>query len=131
MASAPSGKLGKCTDHLQVDANTCALCYGTYKDDLLADCGEDWLQCTCGNWVHEECVEDCTADSNGDFAQIAEQFSLQPRVRNTYIQYTNVWWCTSNCKFHFISTAGHRILLAHNSWLRNVQRPMLRRAHGR
>ena len=35
--------------------------------------GEDWLQCTCGKWVHEMCVEDLqlTVTEIQDFAQAA------------------------------------------------------------
>ena len=63
--SAPSAKRAKSADE-QIDTNRCAICFGTYEDDIIVGSGEDWLQCTCGKWVHEMCVEDCAADSNGN-----------------------------------------------------------------
>ena len=65
--SAPSAKRAKSADdQSQIDTNRCAICFGTYEDDIIVGSGEDWLQCTCGKWVHEMCVEDCAADSNGN-----------------------------------------------------------------
>ena len=43
-----------------------AICFGTCEEDLLGGGGEDWIQCTCGKWVHEECVEDCEPDRDGN-----------------------------------------------------------------
>ena len=51
---------------MDIDCNTCAICFGSYEEDLLSGGGDEWLQCTCGKWVHEECVEDCEADSDGN-----------------------------------------------------------------
>ena len=63
-ASEPLAKRAR--SELEVDANTCAICFGTYEEDLLGGGGEDWIQCTCGKWVHEECVEDCEPDRDGN-----------------------------------------------------------------
>lgn len=65
--SAPSAKRAKISkEQFKVDVNTCCICFGTYEEDLLAGGGEDWLQCSCGKWVHEECVKDCVADNQGN-----------------------------------------------------------------
>lgn len=39
----------------------CAFCFGCYQED-----GTDWVECGCGRWVHEQCMEEVLLDSNGD-----------------------------------------------------------------
>lgn len=39
----------------------CAFCFGFYQED-----GTDWVECGCGRWVHEQCMEEVVLDSNGD-----------------------------------------------------------------
>ena len=46
--SAPSAKRAKSADE-QIDTNRCAICFGTYEDDIIVGSGEDWLQCTWEN----------------------------------------------------------------------------------
>ena len=43
------------------DEIDCTFCYETY------DAGEgwDWVECACGQWVHEVCLEDIFTDTNG------------------------------------------------------------------
>ena len=66
-AAEPLAKRAKYSEEeVEVDSNTCAICFGSYEEDLLSGGGDEWLQCTCGKWVHEECVEDCEADSDGN-----------------------------------------------------------------
>ena len=38
----------------------CSFCYYAYCDD-----GKEWLKCTCGRWVHEQCMEDVILDDQG------------------------------------------------------------------
>ena len=40
-----------------IDPNVCCTCFGSYDDD--AGTGREWLQCQCGRWMHEDCVEEC------------------------------------------------------------------------
>ena len=46
----------------QSDEDVCeySFCYGEYFED-----GNEWLQCACGRWVHEQCLEDVTLDDQG------------------------------------------------------------------
>ena len=37
-----------------IDVNQCYICFQTY-DDGGAD--GDWIECTCGQWIHEDCVD--------------------------------------------------------------------------
>ena len=47
-----------------IDTNTCCTCFGLYEDD--AGTGREWLQCHCGRWMHEDCVEECEYDALGN-----------------------------------------------------------------
>ena len=31
----------------------------------LSGLGGEWISCSCGRWLHEECAEDCVIDNNG------------------------------------------------------------------
>lgn len=44
-----------------IDSNTCCACSGDYADDTGT--GREWLQCQCGRWIHEDCVEECMSES--------------------------------------------------------------------
>ena len=52
--------------HLQVselvDTNMCCVCYVLYSEGVS---GEEWIECGCGRWLHEECAEDCYVDNSG------------------------------------------------------------------
>ena len=47
---------------VEVDADICCVCFGSYEDDRGTD--RDWIQCKCNRWIHEDCVdfEDCSED---------------------------------------------------------------------
>ena len=45
-----------------VDTNMCCVCYVLYSEDVS---GEEWIECGCGHWLHEECAEDCYVDNSG------------------------------------------------------------------
>ena len=38
----------------------CLFCFETYCND-----GQDCIQCACGNWIHEDCLEELFVDSFG------------------------------------------------------------------
>lgn len=47
-----------------IDVNLCYICFQTY-DSSDEDAG-DWIECTCGQWVHEDCVDyDIVVDASG------------------------------------------------------------------
>ena len=47
-----------------INTDECCVCLGTYLVDLDTD--RDWLQCCCGRWIHEDCVDiDDTDNSSG------------------------------------------------------------------
>ena len=47
-----------------VDASEeCCACFGLYSDDIGT--GREWLECACGRWLHEDCVENIVYDTNG------------------------------------------------------------------
>ena len=59
-------KLRRCTsqasNQAEIKANKYCMCFGRYKKDTT---GEDWLDCGCVRWLHEECMEDCICDTSG------------------------------------------------------------------
>jgi hypothetical protein len=49
-----------------INADQCAICFRSYDDDILEETGEDWIECACGRWVHENCVHyDIVVDTSG------------------------------------------------------------------
>ena len=49
-----------------INADRCAICFRSYDDDILEETGEDWIECACGRWVHENCVHyDIVVDTSG------------------------------------------------------------------
>ena len=38
-------------------------CFGLYTDGIGT--GREWLECACGRWIHEECIEDVVYNANG------------------------------------------------------------------
>ena len=41
----------------------CAICFQSFFDD---EEGEEWIECACGQWVHENCIEyDIVVDTHG------------------------------------------------------------------
>lgn len=37
-------------------------CFGRYEDDFIRNAGAEWVSCSCGRWLHEDCAEDCHMD---------------------------------------------------------------------
>ena len=42
------------------EASECAFCFAPYSSD-----GMEWLEFACGQWVHEDCLEDVHMDEEG------------------------------------------------------------------
>ena len=40
------------------------MCFVTYEEDILSEPGKDWVGCACGQWLHEDCAEDCVLHSS-------------------------------------------------------------------
>ena len=51
-----------CLDE-SIDTEECCACFGQYSDDIGT--GREWLDCACGRWLHEDCVENIVYDTNG------------------------------------------------------------------
>ena len=49
----------------EIDVNVCCTCFVRYEDDIISGSGADWISCTCGRWLHEDCAEDCVLDKDG------------------------------------------------------------------
>ena len=40
----------------EVNENECCTCFGMYDKDMEEGNGREWLNCTCGRWLHDDCV---------------------------------------------------------------------------
>jgi hypothetical protein len=49
-----------------INDSECCECLCSYDDDVRDCTGAEWLQCSCGRWLHEECVDRVDHDSNGN-----------------------------------------------------------------
>ena len=58
----PSTPIVPLTDKQYSDQDfcECSFCYGAYCQDE-----KEWLECACGRWVHEECMEDVVLGGYG------------------------------------------------------------------
>ena len=39
-----------------IESDLCCVCFGSYDDDL--DTTRHWVQCQCGKWLHEDCIDE-------------------------------------------------------------------------
>lgn len=46
-----------------INIEICCVCFGQYSDDIGTK--KEWLECTCSQWVHEDCAENIVYDING------------------------------------------------------------------
>lgn len=44
----------------EIDDGRCCICFGTYVDDAGTD--RNWIMCSCGRWMHEDCMDDGDVD---------------------------------------------------------------------
>ena len=49
----------------EIDPNVCCMCFQNYNDDVISGAGTDWISCTCGRWLHEDCAEERLVDEEG------------------------------------------------------------------
>ena len=40
-------------------------CFGTFEEDIALGNQAEWAMCTCGKWLHEDCVSEIIVDANG------------------------------------------------------------------
>ena len=52
----PSTSTGASTSVDTMNCGSCA-CLQTYEDDVCLGTGAEWVQCGCGRWLHEECID--------------------------------------------------------------------------
>ena len=38
-----------------IDINQCCVCFIHYQDDVAEANGRNWIACSCGHWLHEDC----------------------------------------------------------------------------
>lgn len=50
----PVRKKLKCDVDSTVYTDLCCVCFGAFEDD--EGTGREWLKCSCGRWIHEDCV---------------------------------------------------------------------------
>ena len=43
----------------------CSECLGTYSEDMAMGNGAEWVQCGCGQWLHEDCIDKTEIGSDG------------------------------------------------------------------
>ena len=36
-----------------IDTDTCCVCFESYEDDVKEANGHEWIECSCGRWLHE------------------------------------------------------------------------------
>ncbi len=58
----PRPKRARVANSEEFKTNQCSACFHTYEDD---ESGSDWVECVCGRWIHDDCIEECIVDSNG------------------------------------------------------------------
>ena len=45
-----------------INVDECCVCLGMYLEDLDTD--RQWLECSCGRWIHEDCVDTEDVDNS-------------------------------------------------------------------
>ena len=65
----PSGSTtgsSKVTNNFSLDDDyECSECLGTYSEDMVIGNGAEWIECGCGQWIHEDCVVNTMIGSDG------------------------------------------------------------------
>ena len=54
-ASGRESGLLRRNEVMLIFTDVCCVCFGSYEDDAGTD--REWLQCRCGRWIHEDCVD--------------------------------------------------------------------------
>lgn len=48
-----------------INSSECCECSLTYAEDVRLGTGAEWVECACGRWLHEECIDSIEYNSNG------------------------------------------------------------------
>ena len=48
-----------------INTGECCECLETYEDDVRFGRGEEWVECACGRWIHEKCIDKVVIDTEG------------------------------------------------------------------
>jgi len=43
----------------------CSECLGSYQQDVDANNGAEWVRCGCGQWIHEDCIDQVLTGTDG------------------------------------------------------------------
>jgi len=43
----------------------CTECFGSYQNDAEENNGAEWVQCGCGQWLHEDCIDKVMTGEDG------------------------------------------------------------------
>ena len=54
--TVPSTLKNRKTVKIEVHKNECCVCSGTYEKEVKEGNDREWLNCTCGPWLHDDCV---------------------------------------------------------------------------
>ena len=47
------------------DDYECSECLGTYSEDIVIGNDAEWIECGCGQWIHEDCIVNTMIGSDG------------------------------------------------------------------
>ena len=53
-----------------IDTDRCCMCFASWQDSIIK---RDGFFCLCGQWLHEDCVEDVLQDQDGN-----QRFCIRP-----------------------------------------------------
>ena len=51
----PRNKWARITEDTVINTNTCCICFETYEVHVNEENGREWMECSCGQWLHEDC----------------------------------------------------------------------------
>ena len=46
----------KAPEEMSIDTDVCCVCFIRYQDDVAEANGRNWIACSCGRWLHEDCA---------------------------------------------------------------------------
>ena len=65
--ASTTSSAGQSSNSIDGEDGVCTFCFQPYT---TTD-GLDWVECACGRWVHELCLEDVFVDDSGKLYQLA------------------------------------------------------------
>ena len=48
-----------------VNTSECCECLRLYAKDVRQGNGAEWVECACGHWLHEDCIDSVVCDADG------------------------------------------------------------------